>query len=126
MTDRERDILRRQGVAEGRHVVVQPSDGAAFVHDGAPVRIGLGGRERAVAEVGKRDIEPDDRFLRAAAIGSMTGGAGGPIDVFTRPRRRERALRGQPGRRAAGQQKTQHESFRGHPACLYQWKMRTG
>ena len=86
----------------------------------------FGGRERAVAEVGERDVETNDRFLRAAAIRTVAGDAGGPIDVFTGPRRRERPLRGQPRRRAADKHETEHDALRCHPGCLYQRKMRTG
>ena len=91
MADRQRDLLRRERVAERRHVTVEPADGPAFVHDGLPIRIGLRGGERAVAEVRKGDVEPDDRPGRPAAIRAVAGGARGAVHVLAGPARRKRS-----------------------------------
>ena len=92
MADRQRDLVRRERIAERRHVPVEAADRSAFVDDAEPVHVGFGGGERAVGEIRQRRVESDDRPGRAGAVGTMAGDAGRPVEILRGALRSARAL----------------------------------
>jgi hypothetical protein len=81
MIDSQRDVLRRQGVPERRHVMVEAANAAAFVDDGMPVLIGFRSGERAVGEVRQCDGEADGGIRRARAVQAVAGRARRLVDL---------------------------------------------
>src|SRR6185503_1513836 len=76
------DVGRRQGVAEGRHMAIEPADRPAFVNHGKPVAKRLRRRKRTVGEVRQIEVEADDAAGRAATVEPVTGGARELVDVL--------------------------------------------
>ncbi len=72
-------------VAERRHVAIERPDRTALVHDRLPVRIRLGRREGAVAEVRRVDVA-ETLGRPARSVFAVTGQARVPIDVLARSR----------------------------------------
>ena len=142
MIDRQRDVLRRQGVPERRHVMVEAANAAAFVDDGMPVLIGFRSGERAVGEVRQCDGEADGGLRRARAVQAVAGRARRLVDLLARPfgrkggaalnRRRRAGLRHQESWRSSKERERQKqplrrarpESTKAHARSLYQKRMR--
>ena len=82
MADRQRDLVRRERIAERRHVAVEAAHRSTFMDDAEPVHVGFGCRKRAVGEIGQRGVESDDRFGRPRAVGTMAGDAGRPVEIL--------------------------------------------
>ena len=82
VADRQRDLVRRERIAERRHVAVEAAHRSTFMDDAEPVHVGFGCGKRAVGEIGQRRVESDDRFGRPGAVGTMAGDAGRPVEIL--------------------------------------------
>jgi hypothetical protein len=82
------DLLRGQGIAEGRHVTVKGAYRAAAMDDGNPIGKRLDGVRRAVVEVGKpvavgeRQLKSDGALRLSAAVDAVTRGARLAVDLL--------------------------------------------
>src|SRR3989449_3709892 len=73
------DLLGRRGLAEGRHVERETERRPALRDDSDPALLRLGRARLAVAQVGRRDLEPRGCRRHAAPIGPVTGLAPGGV-----------------------------------------------
>ena len=85
------DFVVCELVAERRHHAIERARGTALMDHRLPIEIGFRRREAAVGEIGRFGLEAADGAGLPASIGTVTGRAGGVIQLLGRSGRRRSA-----------------------------------